>query len=196
MKYWQEDRAQKATKTNVPHLYMYTWIRASSWGATIFNSILMFFITEENSIFDKFYVREDIYCLFCVFCGLGMLSLSFSDKKVERGLIRVVLDVLIVVMVSAEYILGNQNIVFFYLFELIIMVYYSIRIEKDNNVVDNNKFVLWWKHKKKERYNKKVRERIERNRNNRIKVQMTEEEKMKRLSRHQRKQIKKQKSGR
>ena len=63
MKYWQRENGKKATRSNVPHLYLYTWIRASFWFILSLNSMVMLFITKENSIFDNLIPRENFFCI-------------------------------------------------------------------------------------------------------------------------------------
>ena len=190
MKYWQEDRWQLATRNNVPHLYLYTWIRVSVWFFCIFNSIVMIFMTKEDSVFDNLILRDDIFCIEMAVLGFIAITIPFSIRKVDRTIGHVIFDVIEVGALSLLYVLGNAWMIAFYIVEILFVIYWGVKIEKDNSVIDDNKVVIWWKNKKQEKFDRKVRKFIENNRNNRIKVEKAEEEKMKRMSRKQRKQYK------
>jgi len=184
MKNWQNDGLVKATKSNVPHLYLYTWIRASGWCFTILNSVIILILTK------------DMLCLEIILLALGLMRISFFSRKYDRSLPLTILDILLMLLFAFIYILDVQKIGYLYCIELICIIYFSIKIEKDNNIIDNHKIVLWWRHKKQEHRIKEIKTRVEENKKRRVDLQMTEEEKMKRLSRHQRKQNKKQRNGR
>lgn len=194
MKYWQEERWQTATKTNVPHLYLYTWIRVSLWFALIINSILMFFISKKNSVLDEMIPREDRFFIFIALVGLISVSLPFDSRKTRRTLYNVVCDIIQVGAVSILYMYGNFNVVFIYLLELIAIAYLGVKIDKDNSLVDNNKFVLWWKHKEQEKSDRKLKKLIEKHSGTTI--ERTEEQKLKTMSRKQRKTYKQKKNNR
>lgn len=194
MKYWQEERWQTATKTNVPHLYLYTWIRVGLWFALIINSILMFFISKKNSVLDEMIPREDRFFIFIALVGLISVSLPFDSRKTRRTLYNVVCDIIQVGAVSILYMYGNFNVVFIYLLELIAITYLGVKIDKDNSLVDNNKFVLWWKHKEQEKSDRKLKKLIEKHSGTTI--ERTEEQKLKTMSRKQRKTYKQKKNNR
>lgn len=194
MKYWQEERWQTATKTNVPHLYLYTWIRVGLWFALIINSILMFFISKKNSVLDEMIPREDRFFIFIALVGLISVSLPFDSRKTRRTLYNVVCDIIQVGAVSILYMYGNFNVVFIYLLELIAIAYLGVKIDKDNSLVDNNKFVLWWKHKEQEKSDRKLKKLIEKHSGTTI--ERTEEQKLKTMSRKQRKTYKQKKNNR
>ena len=147
MKYWQKESGKNATRSNVPHLYLYTWIRASFWFILSLNSIVMFFITKEGSIFDDLIPRDDFFCIVIAIFGLISIITPFSPRKVDRTLDRVVEDVLLVGIVLVLYAFGNAWITGLYIVEVGIIVYLGIQIDRDNRVVDNNRIVIWWKQK-------------------------------------------------
>lgn len=167
MKYWQEERWQKATKQNIPHLYMYTWIRASAWFCVCLNSLLMLFMVEENSKLDQVIPEEK--WLFIVMAVLGMLgiSIAFGHRKVDRNLRNVIIDSVEIVSCLLLYVFGNTKILFFYLLELIIIIYFAVKIDKDNRIIDNSKFVQWRKQREQKKFDalvKKMKEKNERER--------------------------------
>ena len=112
MKYWQEERWQTATKTKVPHLYLYTWIRVGLWFALIINSILMFFISKKNSVLDEMIPREDRFFIFIALVGLISVSLPFDSRKTRRTLYNVVCDIIQVGAVSILNMYGNFNVAY------------------------------------------------------------------------------------
>ena len=189
MKYWQKESGKMATRSNVPHLYLYTWIRVSFWFTLIINSIIMFFITKENSFLDNLILRDDIFCIEMAFLGLIEIYATFSPRKVDRTLDRVVIDVILVGIVLFLYSFGNASIILFYIIELVIIAYLGIKIDGDNRVVDNNRIVLWWKRKQKERFDRQIQRFLDKHEIKNVKL--TEEQKLKRMSRKQRKEYKK-----
>lgn len=193
MKYWQEERWRTATKTNVPHLYLYTWIRVSLWFTLIINSILMIFISRKNSVLDEMIPREDLFFVFIALMGLVVISLPFDPRKTRRTLYNVVCDTVEVGAVSILYVCGNFNVVFIYLLELIVIVCVGIKIDKDNRIVDNNKFVLWWKSKKQEKFDRELKILMEKHQG--ATMERTEEQKLKKMSREQRKKYKQKKEN-
>ncbi len=196
MKYWQEDRFQKPNKTNVPHLYAYTWIRASCSVAFIFNSILMFLVVKENIVFEQTPAREGVEYIFYIILGILNYSTVFSIRKCGRTLSRLIADVFMFGLFSMRHVLDNRDIIYLYIIEIIFIVYYAIKIDKDNDIVDKNRFVVWWKQKKRERFLKKIEKHTERNRKRREQLQVTPKVKKKHLSRRERKQINMQKNNR
>ena len=106
--------------------------------------------------------------------SVNAISVSFDLRKIHRTLVYVILDILEVSVISIVYILGNKNIVFAYFFEVIVIIYISIKIDKDNRLVYDNKVVLWWKNKKQEKFDKEVQKIVERNKTA-IKKEKTEE---------------------
>lgn len=178
----------------MPHLYLYTWIRVGLWFALIINSILMFFISKKNSVLDEMIPREDRFFIFIALVGLISVSLPFDSRKTRRTLYNVVCDIIQVGAVSILYMYGNFNVVFIYLLELIAIAYLGVKIDKDNSLVDNNKFVLWWKHKEQEKSDRKLKKLIEKHSGTTI--ERTEEQKLKTMSRKQRKTYKQKKNNR
>lgn len=186
MKYWQRENEKKATRSNVPHLYLYTWIRASFWFILSLNSIVMFFIKKENSIFDNLIPRDGFFCIVTAIGSLMCMTLPFDHRKVFRTLDRVIIDVFLVGIVLFLYVFGNVWITVFYIVELVIIVYYGIKIDRDNRVVNNNRIVLWWKQKEREHSERQIQRFLEKRKID--KVELTEDQKLKRMSRKQRKE--------
>lgn len=194
MKYWQEERWQTATKTNVPHLYLYTWIRFCLWMSLIINSIIMLFITKEGSGFDEAIPRDGFFCVIALVCAIGWLPVIFSSRKVDRKLHHVICETFVVGMISAMYVSGNIVILLFYIVEIGITIYFGIKIDNDNRVVDNNKIVIWWKHQKQERSERQWKRFLEKHKVEQAKVEVTEEQKLKKMSRKQRKEYNQRKN--
>ena len=186
MKYWQRENGKKATRSNVPHLYLYTWIRASFWFILSLNSIVMLFITKENSIFDNLIPRDGFFCIVTAIGSLMCMTLSFDHRKVFRTLDRVIIDVFLVGIVLFLYVFGNVWIIVLYIVELVIIVCYSIQIYRDDRIVDNNRFVLWWKQKERERTERQIQRFLDKRELK--KAELTEEQKLKKMSRKQRKE--------
>lgn len=62
MGYWKEnEKWRTVTKSNVSHLYLYTWIRVSCWFSLIINSIIMYFISSSERVLDEIFVRKDLF---------------------------------------------------------------------------------------------------------------------------------------
>ena len=186
MKYWQRENGKKATRSNVPHLYLYTWIRASFWFILSLNSMVMLFITKENSIFDNLIPRENFFCIITAIGSLMCMTLPFDHRKVFRTLDRVIIDVFLVGIVLFLYVFGNVWIIALYIVELAIIVCYGIQIDRDDRIVDNNRIVLWWKQKEREHTERQVQRFLDKRELK--KVELTEEQKLKRMSRKQRKE--------
>jgi len=195
MKYWQEERWQTATKLNVPHLYLYTWIRVCLCVTLIINSMIMLFITKEGSRFDVAVPRDEFFYIMAIVCEIGWLPVVFSPRKVDRTLRNVLFEVTGVGMVSAMYVCGNEFIVLFYIVELGVIIYWGIKIDKDNRVVDNNKIVLWWKRKKQEEADREKQRWLEERKRKSHKIELTEEQKLKKMSRKQRKEYNQKKGN-
>lgn len=194
MKYWQKENWKTASKSNIPHLYLYTWLRASFWFILIINSIIMLFITKENSFFDNLIVKEDIFCIEMSVLGLIVIGTSFSPRKVDRTLSMVVVDVMTVGALLFLYVFGNIWIIMLYIVEIIIIVYWGIKIDRDNRVVDNNRIVLWWKQKERERSERQLQRFLAKHKVEQEKVELTEEQKLKKMSKKQRKEYKQKKN--
>ena len=116
----------------------------------------MLFITKEGSGFDEAIPRDGFFCVVLIVCAIGCLSLIFSPRKVDRKLHHVISETFVVGMISAMYISGNIFILLFYIVEIGLTIYFGIKIENDNRIVDNNKFVIWWKRKKQEKADKEM----------------------------------------
>lgn len=195
MKYWQKESWKTATKSNIPHLYLYTWIRVSFWFILIVNSIVMYFITKENSFLDDLILRDDIFCIEMAILGLIVIGTPFSPRKVDRTLTHVVIDVMTVGALLFLYVFGNIRIIMLYIVEIIIIVYWGIKIDRDNRVVDNNRIVLWWKHNEQERSERQLQRFLVKHKIKVEKVKVTEEQKLKKMSRKQRKEYKQKKGN-
>lgn len=76
--------------------------------------------------------------------------------------------------------------------ELFVIIFFGIKIDKNNNIIDNLKIVLWWKGVQRKRFEKAVERELQRysEKNKIVKVELTEEQKLKKMSRKQRKEYK------
>ena len=150
MKYWQEERWQKATKQNIPNLYLYTWIRASAFFFLMINSLLMIFLLEAGSALDNQIQEETSLFVFLAIFNLICIIPAFDERMVNRKLFRVVSDCLYVLCLSCYYLSGSKWILVIYVAELIFIIYFGIKIHKDNSIVDDCEIVIWWKQKKRQ----------------------------------------------
>ena len=106
---------------------------------------------------------------------------------------KVCFELIEVGMVSAMYVAGNVFIILFYVIEIGVTIYYGIKIDKDNRLVDNNRIVLWWKQKERERSERQFQRFLAKHKVEERKVELTEEQKLKKMSRKQRKEYKRKK---
>ena len=148
--------------------------------------MVMLFITKENSIFDNLIPRENFFCIITAIGSLMCMTLPFDHRKVFRTLDRVIIDVFLVGIVLFLYVFGNVWIIVLYIVELVIIVCYSIQIYRDDRIVDNNRIVLWWKQKEREHTERHIQRFLDKRELK--KVELTEEQKLKRMSRKQRKE--------
>ncbi len=189
MKYWQKEGWQKATKQNIPNLYLYTWIRVSAWFAFSLNSFLMVFISENNSVLDNMIEVENIFFVMMIILGFLEMATVFDMRKVKRTLGNVIFDCAIILLFSIFYLCGTLKILLLYLIELIVIIYFAIKIHKDNGIIDNSKFVRWRKQKQHEKYDVLVKEMKEKNERER-KARPAKEKNLDKMSKKERKQYK------
>lgn len=189
MKYWQEEGWQKATKQNIPHLYLYTWIRVSAWFAFGLNSFLMIFTSEKSSILDNMIEVENIFFIMMIILGFLEIAVVFDIRKKMRTLGNVIFDCAIILFFSVFYLCGTLKILLLYLIELIVIIYFAIKIHRDNRIIDNSKFVRWRKQKQQEKYDALVKEMKEKNERER-KARPPKEKNPAKMSRKERKQYK------
>lgn len=177
---------------NVPHLYLYTWIRVSCWFSLIINSIIMYFISSSESVLDEIFVRKDLFFILTAILGILGISLCSNYGRYPNTLINVIVDSVEIGFLFVLYLCDNINIIFFCFLELFVIIFFGIKIDKNNNIIDNLKIVLWWKGVQRKRFEKAVERELQRysKKNKIVKVELTEEQKLKKMSRKQRKEYK------
>ena len=193
MKYWQEERWQTVNKTNVPHLYLYTWIRFCLWLLIIINSIIILAITGKGLEFVDEMDYRPACIILVIMAILTMLTLD-SSRKVDRTMRHVVIDLFVVSLISIFYASYYFFMIFLYILEIGIVLYLGIKIDQDNRLVDNNKIVLWWKQKERERSERQLQRFLAKHKVEQVKDQLTEEQRLKKMSRKQRKEYKQKKN--
>lgn len=155
---------ERASRSTIPNIYLYTWIRFCAWLSLSINSFLMIFLLEENSYLDKMYVKNNVYFIVMLVVGLISMTTVFGIRKSDRTVKNVIVDCVIVVFLSSDYVFGSLKIIPVFVIEIALIIFSSIKIHKDDSIVDNWKIVKWWRRKQKERLDKQVQKAAERNR--------------------------------
>ena len=155
--------SERASRSTIPNLYLCTWIRFCAWLSMSINSFLMIFLLEENSFLDSMFEADNWYFITMIVLGLIVVGTVFDVRKDNRTLKNVIIDCAIVVFVSWDYILGSLKMIPACLIEIAFIIFFAIKIHKNDRTVDNWKTVNWWKRKQKEWLDKQVQRIVERN---------------------------------